>query len=114
MVRNWIARRAAGVALVLALATPVAAQTYDPYDTDPMDARAASLERGDSESVVVRKMGQRADRIEETCCMWDSVPCLVYQFEDQHRSLFVYFTRWGAQRPGWAMSGTLMENIWNP
>jgi hypothetical protein len=113
MVRNWIAHRA-GVALALLLATPVAGQTFDPYDTDPMDARAATLERGDSESVVVHKMGQRADRIEETRCMWNSVPCLVYQFEDPHRLLFVYFTRSRTRRPGWIVSGTLMENIWNP
>ncbi len=113
MVRNRIAR-CAGMALALALATPVAAQTYDPFDTDPMEARAATLARGDSESVVVRKMGQRADRIDETRCMWDSVPCRVYQFENSHRSLFVYFTRSDARSPAWVMSGTLMENIWNP
>lgn len=104
----------AGLALALTPVAPLRAQIYDPYDTDPMDARAATLKQGDSESVVVRKMGQRADRIEETRCMWDGVPCLVYQFDDPHRSLFVYFTRSTARQPGWVLSGSLMENVWKP
>lgn len=104
----------AGLALALTLVAPLRAQIYDPYDADPMDARAATLKQGDSESVVVRKMGQPADRIEETRCMWDRVPCLVYRFDDPHRALFVYFTRSPARRPGWVLSGSLMQNVWNP
>ena len=105
----------AGAALAFALLAAAAARgDEDPFDTDPMDARAATLKNGDSESVVLRKMAQRADRVEETRCMWNSVPCLVYEFDNPHRALLVYFTRSQDGRGPWLMGGSVMENVWNP
>ena len=90
----------AGMALALVFLASAVARAEDPYDTDPMDVRAATLKNGDGERVVLRKMGQRAERIEETRCMWDSIPCLVYEFDNSHRALFVYFTRARDKRGG--------------